>query len=88
MKLKDRLTLLRAGYSKSEIEEMVKMELEQHDTPSEDVETIKNENEAMKETIKNIQAENINTSELEVTKVTEDDVWAEFFGKPKRGDNK
>lgn len=102
MKLKERFTLLRAGYTKADIEAMIaaeaeeaeeqEQEAEEHEEPAEEPEELKkakNEIENLKKQLEELQKHNINnSSQKEPTKDTSDDVWSSFFGNNRKDDKK
>ena len=102
MKLKERFTLLRAGYTKADIEAMIAAEAEEaedkkqeaeedeeeHEEP-EELTKAKNEIENLKKQLEELQKHNINNSSQEKpTKDTSEDVWNSFFGNNRKDDKK
>lgn len=94
MKIKDRLALLRAGYTRADIDEMIQAEAEEDQTAAETEADTDNDNEALNtalaenEKLKNqileMQKKNISASENEKPKEqTSSDVWSSFFGDTK-----
>lgn len=94
MKLKERLTLLRAGYTRAEIDDMIQAEQTEAetetatdtetDTVNEDLAAAMAENEKLKNQISEMQKQNISKSENEKPKEqTSSDVWSSFFGETK-----
>lgn len=99
MKLKERFTLLRAGYTKADIEEMIAAEAEEAEeaedqeetSPEEPEELINARNEIadLKKQLEELQKHNINnSSQKEPTKEDSNDVWNSFFGNKQKGQDK
>lgn len=99
MKLKERFTLLRAGYTKADIDAMIAAEAEEaedeeqeaeeeHEEP-EELKSAKTEIENLKKQLEELQKHNINnSSQKEPTEDTSEDVWNSFFGNNRKDDTK
>ena len=87
MKIKERLALIKAGYSKEEINSMIdeeSVEEKEEKAPVEDymivIKALANEVKDLKEAV---QTENINRTEIKTaTSKSAEDILAELFSKP------
>ena len=87
MKIKERLALIKAGYSKEEINSMIdeeSVEEKEEKAPVEDymivIKALANEVKDLKEAV---QTENINRTEIKTaTSKSTEDILAELFSKP------
>jgi len=95
MKLKERIALIKAGYSKKEIEEMITAEASEQETEekneneketaSEEPTEAEKQIEELKKQIELLQKGNIDNDENHAPKkVTSEDAWKSFFGEKEK----
>ncbi len=99
MKLKERIALIKAGYSKKEIEEMITAEASEQEEKQDTEEKNENEKETaseepteaekqieeLKKQIELLQKGNIDNDENHAPKkVTSEDAWKSFFGEKEK----